>query len=162
MNLKVTYVILYRRWALTFLLLFLVGGSVNGQTEISKDRINRIIDWSKGAYQIDIAPIQDSLQLAIKLSKKSGSQVLEARAYEAYMKFLLEKARDFDSASEVVEKIKALSDKGKKPVVRSIYHICKGRLFIYEDANREKGKEQFRLAIEILGNMYSSPPDFCR
>lgn len=130
--------------------LILWGANVSGQSSSIEKRVQGLLDWSKSAHDIDISPVKDSLEFAVKFSRKNKDSKLEAESFQAYIKFILEKVGDYDTALNLLEEINRLAVKTKDPYIRSLYHQSKGRMYMYEEANREKGKEQFRKAIHVL------------
>jgi tetratricopeptide (TPR) repeat protein len=121
-----------------------------GQNDQNENRVNSIISWAKSAHSADVESIKDSLDNAIALSKRIGNGKLQTSAIQANIKFILDKTGDYDAASEQLELIRRIADKTNDPEIRSSYHFSRGRLYMYEGADRDKGKKEFREAVKVL------------
>lgn len=133
-----------------FLLASFATTSLGQNTAEVEKRVQNILNWNRSTVPIDPRTTKDSLDIAMELSRKNKLQKLETEILRDYIKFIINRTGDFDAATEKLQRIMTIAKESKNPEIESIYHFSKGRLLMMHSADRERGKIEFRKAIEIL------------
>lgn len=144
------------RFSLSIFLIIASKSSCYAQSSSNIEReVQGLIAWAKIASVNELGQAKDSLEKAIEIS--DNHPYSHAFALSEYLLFIIRKTGDFDVSSEILQELAQLSNSTSDPRIKSIYHSSKGSLYIYEEANRSKAMEEYKLALKILDDNHLDP-----
>ncbi len=134
-------------------------GNVSAQETDLSNRIQALIGFTERNSEFELKASLDSLDLALKLSKKQKDIHSEMEVLRRLSYMMLTKFSNIEEAYRFVDEIQVLAvEHPEFPEIQANYHNALGSIYFYELTNAEKAFVEFEKSMAIVENQ-SLPDD---
>jgi Tfp pilus assembly protein PilF/DNA-binding CsgD family transcriptional regulator len=134
-------------------------GNVSAQETDLSNRIQALIGFTERNSEFELKASLDSLDLALKLSKKQKDIHSEMEVLRRLSYMMLTKFSNIEEAYRFVDEIQVLAvEHPEFPEIQANYHSALGSIYFYELTNAEKAFVEFEKSMAIVENQ-SLPDD---